>query len=268
MKEYTALLEKIKIAFQNEFVTTNGRLSSNTQTAYSLALSFNLLPDSTSILAAERLANDVRSFGHITTGFIGTPLICHVLTKYGYLDEAYMLLNRTKYPSWLYPVTKGATTIWERWDGLKPDGTFQDVGMNSFNHYAYGAIGEWLYQVVAGLDLDEGNLGYRNIIFHPHPGGGLSHANASLHSIYGPVESAWQIDGDQFTYNTTIPPNTMATIYLPKAKQIYVLENGKSLSDVKGIKQINQEDDMLVIQVGSGSYSWVYLWTDTNEKKE
>jgi alpha-L-rhamnosidase len=135
--EYASLEEKIKAAFQKEFVTSNGRLSSNTQTAYALALAFELLPQSMRADAAARLAADVKKFGHLTTGFLGTPVLCKALTDYGYLDEAYMLLNRKEYPSWLYPVTKGATTIWERWDGQKPDGSFQDVGMNSFNHYAY-----------------------------------------------------------------------------------------------------------------------------------
>jgi len=140
--------------------------------------------------------------------------------------------------------------------------------MNSFNHYAYGAIGEWLYQVVAGLELDENNPGYKQIIFQPHPGGGLSNAKASLRSMYGLIESAWQIEDGQFSYTTTIPPNTMATIYLPDAKQNHVLENGESLNKVEGITQINQEDDMLVIKVGSGMYNWVYPWPDTNNKKE
>ncbi len=137
--EYAGLLEKIKEAIVKEFVTPNGRLSSNTQTAYSLALAFDLLPGNLRARAAERLAEDVRKFGHLTTGFLGTPLITHVLSRYGYLDEAYLLLHREDYPSWLYPVTRGATTIWERWDGIRPDGSFQDADMNSFNHYAYGA---------------------------------------------------------------------------------------------------------------------------------
>ena len=171
---YTGLLDHIRSAFQKEFVTPNGRLSSNTQTAYSLALAFDLLPESQRKQAAERLAADVRAFQHITTGFLGTPLICQVLSNYGYLDEAYMLLDRTEYPSWLYPITKDATTIWERWDGIKPDGSFQDKGMNSFNHYAYGAIGEWMYRTMAGIEIDPKQPGYKHILIQPRPGGGLS----------------------------------------------------------------------------------------------
>ena len=115
---------------------------------------------------------------HLTTGFVGTPYLCHVLSRYGYLDEAYLLLNREEYPSWLYPVTQGATTIWERWDGQKPDGSFQDTGMNSFNHYAYGAIGDWMYRVMAGIEIDPAAPGYKHILIQPQPGGGFTSASA------------------------------------------------------------------------------------------
>ena len=140
-REYERLVARIKEAFVKEFVTANGRVAENTQTAYALALMFDLLPEELRASAARRLADDVRSRGHLTTGFLGTPYLNHVLTRYGYLDVAYELLLRKDYPSWLYPITRGATTIWERWDGQKPDGTFQSPTMNSFNHYAYGAGG-------------------------------------------------------------------------------------------------------------------------------
>ena len=110
-----------------------------------------------------------------------------------------MLLTRKEYPSWLYPVTQGATTIWERWDGKKPDGTFQDKGMNSFNHYAYGAIGEWLYRVVAGIEIDEAQPGYKHILIQPHPGGGLTFVQANLRSMYGQIRSHWQISNKKST---------------------------------------------------------------------
>src|SRR5881227_237695 len=206
--DFASLEEKIKNAFQKEFVTPNGRLSSNTQTAYAMALAFDLLPETQRAGAAARLADDVKKFGHLTTGFLGTPLLCQVLSDYGYLDLAYMLLNRTEYPSWLYPVTKGATTIWERWDGIKPDGSFQDPGMNSFNHYAYGAIGEWMYRVVAGIELDESHPGYKHILIQPQPGGGLTFANASVESLYGRVASGWKIADGKLTVTIQVPPNT------------------------------------------------------------
>jgi alpha-L-rhamnosidase len=252
--EYAALEEKIKSAFQREFVTSNGRLSPNTQTAYALALAFELLPDAMRASAAGRLAEDVKKFGHLTTGFLGTPVLCQALSDYGYLDEAYLLLNRTEYPSWLYPVTKGATTIWERWDGIKPNGSFQDSGMNSFNHYAYGAIGEWMYRVLAGLDIDEKRPGYKHILIQPRPGGGLTHSKASVESMYGHVASGWELTGGKLAVRIEVPPNTTATVRLPKAKLEKVTEGGKPLEGRADIPGAWQVEDAVVLEVGSGSY--------------
>jgi alpha-L-rhamnosidase len=206
------------------------------------------------------LADDVDRFKHITTGFLGASIICPVLGDYGHFEQAFMLLNRKEYPSWLYPITKGATTIWERWDGLKPDGTFQDVGMNSFNHYAYGAIGDWLYRVVAGLDIDEQNPGYKHIMIRPHPGGELTYARARHNSLYGPIESGWSLSEGKMTVDILIPPNTTATVRLPKAKQVEVKESGKSLDNIETILEIHQREDAVVVLVGSGRYSFEYPW--------
>jgi alpha-L-rhamnosidase len=255
---YAGLLARMRDAFQKEFVTPNGRLSSNTQTAYSLALAFDLLPESQRKEAAERLAADVRAFHHITTGFLGTPLICQVLSNYGYFDEAYMLLNRTEYPSWLYPITKAATTIWERWDGIKPDGSFQDKSMNSFNHYAYGAIGEWIYRVIAGIEIDPKQPGYKNILIQPHIGGGLSFAKGSVHSMYGNVASAWELKDGKMTLRVEIPANTTATVRLPKAKLEQMTESGKPLQSSPGISGSRQSDDAVFAELGSGNYVFSY----------
>jgi alpha-L-rhamnosidase len=181
-------------------------------------LSFDLLPESMRAEAADRLAADVRKFKHLTTGFLGASDLTWALSNSGHLEEAYMLLNRQEYPSWLYPVTKGATTIWERWDGIKEDGTFQDPGMNSFNHYAYGAIGMWMYSVVAGLGLDEAQPAYKHIFIAPRPGGGLSYAKASVDSVYGRVSSAWELADGKFKLKVEVPPNTTATVTMPNGK--------------------------------------------------
>ena len=260
---YAELEEKIRSAFQKEFVTPNGRLASNTQTAYALALLFGLLPQAQRAGAAARLAADVREFGHLTTGFLGTPVLCRALSDYGYLDEAYMLVNRTEYPSWLYPVTKGATTIWERWDGIKPGGSFQDPSMNSFNHYAYGAIGEWMYAVVAGLEIDELAPGYKHILIQPRPGGGLTHANASVQSMYGYVASGWEIADGKMTVRVEVPANTTATVRLPKAKLEEVSEEGKPLADRADILGARQSRDEVVLEVGSGKYVFVSVFGGT-----
>jgi alpha-L-rhamnosidase len=256
---YGELLGKIKSAFRREFVTERGRVGEDTQTAYALALEFDLLPDELRPIAADRLARDVRARGHLTSGFLGTPYICHVLSRYGYLDEAYRLLNREQYPSWLYPVKQGATTIWERWDGQKPDGSFQDVGMNSFNHYAYGAIGDWMYQVVAGLELDPQAPGYKHILVQPHPGGGLTRARASYQSQYGRVSSAWEMKDDRFELTLEIPANTRATVRLPKTAPDKVTESGKPLVTGAGITDIRQNGDAVVAELGSGRYVFVCM---------
>lgn len=218
-EKYATLSDNIKKAFIQEFVTPAGRLVSNTQTAYSLAIAFNLLPKDLVPSAAKYLADDVRKMGHLTTGFVGTPLLCKTLSNQGYEDLAFMLLNRKEYPSWLYPVTQGATTIWERWDGQKPDGTFQNPGMNSFNHYAYGAIGEWLYTYVAGIKIDEQNPGYKHFFLNPHPGGGLTNASAEFNSMYGKIKSAWKIKAGNFVYDVEVPANTTATVILPNSER-------------------------------------------------
>ena len=186
--------------------------------------------------AAARLAEEVRKFGyHLTTGFVGTPYLCHVLSRFGYTDLAYELLNQESYPSWLYPVNKGATTIWERWDGIKPDGSFQDAGMNSFNHYAYGAIGEWLYRVVAGLEIDPGEAGYKHVLIQPQPGGGLTHARAAIISPYGEVASSWQLTDTDLHLQVTVPPNTHATVRIPASRLSQVTESGRSLRKTPGV---------------------------------
>ena len=256
--KYADLLSKIKRVFVAEFATSNGRLSPNTQTAYSLALAFDLLPENLRARAAERLAKDVRTFKHITTGFLGAPMICHVLSDYGYFDEAFMLLNRKEYPSWLYPITKGATTIWERWDGLKPDGSFQDKGMNSFNHYAYGAIGEWLYRVVAGIEIDPQKPGYKHIIIQPHSGGGLTYAKAKHQSLYGSVASGWELKDGQLLVTIEIPANTTATVKLPQARLEKVQESSQPLARAKGIVRSMQDGRTAVVEVGSGRYEFSY----------
>jgi alpha-L-rhamnosidase len=253
---YGELFEKIRHAFQREFVTEAGRVGEGTQTAYVLALEFDLLPEQLKAVAAKRLAQEVRERKHLTTGFLGTPYICHVLSRYGYLTEAYMLLNREDYPSWLYPVKHGATTIWERWDGQKPDGSFQDQGMNSFNHYAYGAIGDWMYQVVAGLDIDPAAPGYKHILIQPQPGGGLSHAKASHATMYGRVESGWVIKNDRFNLTVEVPANTRATVRLPKAVREQVSEGGKAFTD----SSTRQDGTEVVVELGSGRYVFAYSW--------
>jgi alpha-L-rhamnosidase len=251
-EKYKKLATNIKAAFNAEFVTTNGRLVSHTQTAYVLALSFGILPDKLNENAANYLAKDVEKFKHLTTGFLGTPLLCPTLSAIGRDDLAFMLLNRKEYPSWLYPVTQGATTIWERWDGQKPDGTFQSVGMNSFNHYAYGAIGEWLYSYVAGIRVDEKNPGYKHFYLAPHPGGELTTVNAEFNSMYGKIVSSWKIENNKMNYSVEIPGNSTAQVTLPNAKLANVSMDGSLQSNA------TQNENAVIVELGSGKYEFSY----------
>ncbi|WP_066630770.1 alpha-L-rhamnosidase [Labilibacter marinus] len=253
-KKYTDLAKKIKAAFAQEYITPNGRLVSHTQTAYALAITFDLIPEELKEKSAHYFAEDVKKFKHLTTGFLGTPILNSSLSAIGRDDLAFMLLNRKEYPGWLYPVTMGATTIWERWDTQKPDGTIID-GMNSFNHYAYGAIGEWLYSHVAGISIDVKNPGYKHILFHPHPGGGLTNAKYELNTVYGEVKSAWKINDEQFVYDVTIPANSTGTVTLPNAKGKIITLNGKKLC--AKIKQ-STSGNSVVLELGSGTYAFAY----------
>lgn len=261
---YKDLFEKIKKTFVHEFITPSGRtISSASQTSYVLALHFGLMPEHLRPAAVIFLKQDIlRKKKHLSTGFLGTPYLCHVLSENGESDLAYDLLLQETYPSWLYPVKMGATTIWERWDGQKPDSTFQTPGMNSFNHYAYGAIGDWMYQAVAGLR--QGEPGYKHIVIEPHLTDKLTYAKASYQSSYGEIASGWERTGDKVALRVTIPPNTTATIRLPRADTKEVRESGAPLSATSGIKAASVAEKWIELEVGSGKYS--FEWTLKPEK--
>jgi hypothetical protein len=169
------------------------------------------------------------------------------------------LLNQESYPSWLYPVKMGATTIWERWDGIKPDGSFQDEGMNSFNHYAYGAIGDWMYRVVAGIYADVREAGYKHTLIQPQPGGGLTHVRATLDSTYGTIVSAWQLTEESFGLQVTVPPNAHATVRIPANALSQVTESGQPLDQATGVTSAQVQDGAVVVEVGAGRYDFVSL---------
>src|SRR5664280_1412849 len=252
-KIYSDLFNRIKEVFINEYVTKAGRVGTNSQTSYVLALKFKLLPDDLRSKAVEFLASDIKSRNnHLSTGFLGTPYLCHVLSDNGYTETAYDLLLQESYPSWLYPVKMGATTIWERWDGEKTDSTFQDPGMNSFNHYAYGAIGDWMYRVSAGIETM--GPGYKHIVIQPHPTQKLEYSKASFESSYGTISSGWEKKDGKVIVKVSIPVNTTATIILPATNQEKVTESGKQLSQNAYLKDIKAADNNLSMQAGSGDY--------------
>ena len=254
---YSALLADIKIAFQNEFLSASGRLGPNTQTAYVLALQFDMLPEDKRDQAVQRLVDNIKSYNyHLTTGFLGTPYLCHVLSRFGREDIAYELMMQDTYPSWLYPVTMGATTIWERWDGIKPDSTFQTPSMNSYNHYAYGAIGDWMYRNVAGINAVALSPGYKQMVIKPIPGGGLNAAEGSLNTYYGKIVSGWSLESNRLVQNLTIPVNTTAEVWIPSTTTAEVEEGGKALDKIKEIEVLGQEEGYLKVLIGSGDYQF------------
>jgi alpha-L-rhamnosidase len=258
-RKYEELFQNIKRAFTGTYVDADGRIEADTQTAYVLALHFDLLPDDLRAKAARHLVNAIEeSDWHITTGFVGGPYITETLTNAGYLDVAYRLLLNETYPSWLYPVTQGATTIWERWDGWRHDGGFQDPGMNSFNHYAYGAVGAWMYEDVAGIGTDE--PGYKHIIIRPRPGDGLTYARAEYDSIRGTIVSDWRVADGSLVLNVEIPVNTTATVYIPTENADRVTESGVPAEQAECVEFRGTENGAAVFEIGSGRYEFKSPW--------
>ncbi|WP_228447468.1 glycoside hydrolase family 78 protein [Streptomyces paludis] len=213
-ERYGKLADEVRAAFAAEYVSPNGRISSDAQTAYALGLRFELLDDAQRARAGSRLAELVHMGGyHIGTGFVGTPLVNDALTDAGEVQLAYRLLLETTCPSFLYPVTMGATTVWERWDSMLPDGSVNPGEMTSFNHYALGAVADWLHRVVAGLA--PAAPGYRRITVRPRPGGELTRARSAHETPYGRASVGWTLRDGMFALRVEVPPNTTAEVFLP-----------------------------------------------------
>ncbi len=254
--KYRALRASIAAAFQEEFITPSGRLVSRTQTAHVLALAFDLVPAHQRARVIRDLAALLAENGnHLTTGFLGTPVLCRALAEGGRLDLAYTLLLREDYPSWLYQVKQGATTVWEHWDGIKPDGSMWSPNMNSFNHYAYGAVGEWIYATVGGIAPDPDSPGFRSFILAPRPGGGITHAQTTYEGPYGTIGLEWRLEGERFELDARVPPNSTARIVL----------DGVAAQSVTGIEDVvfHDSDGAATSTVGSGRYHFACLRSDT-----
>lgn len=222
---YAEIAANAKAAFVREYITPAGRMMNDAETAYALALAFDLLAPEQRQHAGDRLAELVRESGyHIRTGFVGTPIICDALCSTGHFASAYKLLMQQKNPSWLYPVTMGATTIWERWDSMLPDGSINPGEMTSFNHYALGAVADWMHRTIGGLAPAE--AGYRRINIMPRPGAGITHAATKHLTPYGLAAVSWQIDGETFSLDAIIPPNTTAEAILPNGDK-HAVGSGK-----------------------------------------
>ncbi|WNR46284.1 alpha-L-rhamnosidase [Paenibacillus roseipurpureus] len=254
--EFSELYERIVEAFHAEFVTPTGRLAGHTQTSLVLPLMFGLVQGATRERFAATLAEYVKEQNyHLTTGFVGTPYLCHVLTENGYHDVAVKLVQQEDYPSWLYAIHQGATTIWEHWDGIKPDGTFWSDDMNSYNHYAYGSIGDWLYRKVAGLDSDDRQPGYQRLLFRPRTDSALTYAKASLVTSYGQVRSEWHLtENGAVQYVFQLPPNTTGEVVLRSTTLANITCNGHKLAESEGVTSFEDRDGHVRIELGSGHY--------------
>ncbi|QJD82872.1 alpha-L-rhamnosidase [Cohnella herbarum] len=259
--EYEELHKRVLEHFNLEFVSKNGRLVSPTQTAHVLALGFGLVEGTVRTRVEQDLIELLEQSNHkLTTGFLGTPYLCSTLTDIGRTDLAYKLALSRDFPSWLYSVEQGATTIWEHWDGRNADGSFWSADMNSFNHYAFGAIGDWFYRVVSGIDTDSEQSGYKHTRIHPRPGEGLTYARASYQSMYGEILSLWTIEDGIMIIQITLPPNTTGTVILPNARQEEVTEGGMRLSESYGIRHVVPQEKDIRLELESGSYRFQYAW--------
>lgn len=260
VQEYSALLDKIIEQFNHEFVSPSGRLVSPTQTAHVIALMFDLVEGKVKERTAFELNELImQNDYHLTTGFVGTPYLCLALSKGGYHETAVKLLMKEDYPSWLYQVKKGATTIWEHWDSIKEDGSFWSEQMNSFNHYAYGSIGNWMYRIVAGLAMDEESPAYKKIRIEPKfAGTALTYAKVAYESMYGKIQSSWRLTHEEVELEVEIPSNTTADILLPFANLTDVLEGDQPLDVSDDIGSYTETTEGVRLTVGSGSYHFKY----------
>jgi alpha-L-rhamnosidase len=253
--EYRQLFNRIKQVFKKAYITPDGKIKGDTQTAYVMAIAYDLLDKDMQKLAAEHLVRRIKECNwHLSTGFIGTKDLMLVLAKIGRNDIAYRLLLNDTFPSWGFSIKHGATSIWERWNGWTPENGFFKPNMNSFAHYSFGAVCQWMFENIGGIQTD--GPAFKHIILKPQPGGKLTWSKTNYQSIRGLIQTDWRIDGDTFKCKVTVPPNTTATLYLPATEKESVRESGKILSGTDGITSTSYSDKMIIIELGSGEYSF------------
>lgn len=253
---YLDLSQKYKNAWVKEYMNSDGSTKCGSQTSYVLALYFKIVPDSMKAATAAKLVEKIRNNGNkLTVGFMGVTYLLPVLCDNGYDDVAFDLLLQENYPSWFYMINKGATTIWERWDGINEINMFNDVNMNSFNHFALGAVMEWGYGYLVGIKCDD--AAFKHFILQPKYGGDLTYVKGSYDSMYGTIKSEWTKENNTFNYTCTVPANTTATLRLPTADANGVTESGKSVLNAEGVTVVGIDGDVLVLELASGTYSFV-----------
>jgi alpha-L-rhamnosidase len=257
-ERYRTLHRDIRNAFIQRFVQADGSIHGNTQAGYALALHFDLVPDELRPKVVEKLIAAIEAYGwRISTGIQSTHRMMLELTRAGRTDIAYRLMMYRGFPSWLYSVDNGATTIWERWDGYVKGRGFQNPGMNSFNHWALGAVGEWMVKTIVGLRPQPDAVGWNRFVVAPEPGGGLTSADASYRALPGMISVAWRIREGRFELDVTVPPNASATVRLPCAVAEGVREGNRAIGAAPGVRMVGVQDGRLTVEVTSGSYRFV-----------
>jgi alpha-L-rhamnosidase len=254
---YRALWSKVRSAFADAFVAADGEVASGTQTAYVLALHMNLVPEDLRTAATDRLVAVIRAADwHLATGYAGVGHLLPVLSSTGRTAAAYRLLEQESVPSWRYMVQAGATTLWERWDGWTAERGFQSPWMNSFNHYAFGAVGEWLYRFLLGIDQEPGTAGFGQLLIRPHPGGSLTWARGSYRSVRGPVATSWERSGDRFDFRVELPPNVSASVRIPSGQAAQVRDDAGRPPASLGRFPGGRDAQEAVFHVGSGVHEF------------
>jgi alpha-L-rhamnosidase len=257
-KKYNSLYKSVAKAFENKFFDESGKVNNltSTQTSYLLALAFDLISEDKKANAKKYLLEKiVEADNHLRTGFLGTPLLAEVLDDTGEIDLMYKLLFNETYPSWFYSINQGATTIWERWNSYSKKEGFNPQKMNSLNHYAYGAIGEWMYERIGGIEPLE--AGYKKIRIAPKPRNPLTSASASVNIPYGKVATSWEIDQHNFQLNITIPPNTTAKVIIPADTERELMLNGNEFTGNKNVKLENKKENSFELLVQPGTYQFI-----------
>lgn len=261
-RRYGELAAGIRAAFNRAYVSEDGVVQGDTQAGYALALAFDLLPEPSRSQASRRMAGAVAAYGnHISTGIQTTHRLMLELTRWGRGDLACVLANNRTFPSWGYTIDNGATTIWERWDGYVKGRGFQDPGMNSFNHWALGAVGEWMMRAIAGLEPEEDGDAWRRFTVRPRPGGDIAWARASYDSIRGLIGVEWSVKDGQIVLDVRVPANTTATVWVPTRDAGAVREGGRLAAGAPGVAPAGEGEGAARFRVGSGSYRFVAPWT-------
>ncbi|MBN2152910.1 MAG: family 78 glycoside hydrolase catalytic domain [Candidatus Lokiarchaeota archaeon] len=256
--KYGEIRNRVVAAFNDAYVDEGGRIRGDTQAGYAIALGFGLLSEENQSLAVDHLLDAIKRYsGRLSTGFISTPQMMLELSKRGHLEQAYKFAENEEFPGWLYTIKNGATTIWERWDGFVAGRGFQDKGMNSFCHYAIGAVGEWLYRVVLGIDFDEERPGMRHVVIAPRPGGSLAWAKGAYDSIRGRIASSWRREGTNTTYRVEIPPNVRATVDLVVPEGASMTVDGETLGQPAGSARAGAGGGRVAFDVPPGSHEVV-----------